>query len=41
VKSMQTIFPRLKLRTISHAGHWVHADSPDIFYEVVTEFLSA
>ena len=26
--------------TIKGAGHWVHSDSPDIFFESVSNFLT-
>ncbi len=36
---MRQQFPNEKLRVISQAGHWVQADNPEEFYEVVHEFL--
>lgn len=33
-------FPQAELRTVKGAGHWVHADQPEAFAEVVMEFLS-
>ena len=33
-------FPTAELVTIDGAGHWVHADVPEAFAEVVTDFLS-
>ncbi len=33
-------FPAAQLETIDGAGHWLHADSPDAFSEVVVEFLT-
>jgi esterase len=32
-------FPRAEIRTIRDAGHWVHADAPGAFLEVVEAFL--
>lgn len=32
-------FPTARLETIDGAGHWLHADSPDAFSEVVVDFL--
>jgi esterase len=32
-------FPNVTIRTISGAGHWVHADNPDEFVRVVNQFL--
>lgn len=34
------IFPQARLITIPNAGHWVHADAPDDFYNVIREILS-
>jgi pimeloyl-ACP methyl ester carboxylesterase len=33
------LFPELELETISDAGHWVHAEAPGLFYEIVLNFL--
>jgi esterase len=33
------MFPRATWQTIHGAGHWVHADAPDGFAEIVSEFL--
>ena len=33
-------FPAAELVTIDGAGHWVHADAPEEFAEVVTDFLA-
>jgi pimeloyl-ACP methyl ester carboxylesterase len=32
-------FPQAEIVTIGGAGHWVHADAPNAFAEVVIEFL--
>ena len=32
-------FPKAKIETISKAGHWLHAENPDEFYENVMIFL--
>lgn len=34
-------FPHARLATIADAGHWLHADQPDAFFEAVTAFLDA
>ena len=34
-------FPNARLVTIDDAGHWVHADAPDAFADVVVDFLTA
>jgi len=33
------LFPRAVVRSITGAGHWVHADAPEEFFRVVREFL--
>lgn len=32
-------FPRARIVTISKAGHWLHAENPDEFYEASIKFL--
>ncbi|MEH6765960.1 MAG: alpha/beta fold hydrolase [Aequorivita antarctica] len=32
-------FPKAKIETISNAGHWLHAENPDEFYDNVMNFL--
>jgi pimeloyl-ACP methyl ester carboxylesterase len=32
------LFPHSQLITIADAGHWVHANQPDAFYEAVLNF---
>jgi esterase len=41
ISLIHEIFPRAKIKTISHAGHWLHADATEEFLEIVTEFLSS
>jgi esterase len=36
---IQKLFPRATIETITRARHWVHADAPDEFIRVVSEFL--
>jgi len=33
------LFPAAEIQTVAGAGHWVHADAPDRFQEVVKAFL--
>lgn len=33
-------FPNSELKTISNAGHWLHAENPKAFYSVVLEFIT-
>lgn len=37
---IQTRFPHATLATIPEAGHWLHAENPDAFFETVEAFLS-
>lgn len=32
-------FAKADLKTIPNAGHWLHAEQPELFYETVTDFL--
>lgn len=36
---IQTLFPKAILKTIPNAGHWLHADQPEAFYDTVMDFL--
>lgn len=38
--SIQEIFPNSELKTIDGVGHWVHAEAPKVFFEMVMEFVS-
>ena len=31
-------FPKSEIETISNAGHWLHAEQPDIFFDLVMRF---
>lgn len=33
------LFPRAEIQTIPEAGHWLHAEQPELFYKSVREFL--
>ena len=37
--SIATKFPNSEMHTINGVGHWVHAEAPEEFYKLVTEFL--
>ena len=37
---VEEIFTHADLKTIDNAGHWLHAEDPDKFYELVTNFLA-
>lgn len=36
---IKTHFPKARIVTISNAGHWLHAENPIEFFEVVDEFI--
>ena len=36
---LQEQFPGCEIETIANAGHWVHAENPSKFYEIVMEFI--
>lgn len=38
--SIRRLFPRADFVEVEKAGHWVHADAPDRFVEILLEFLS-
>ncbi len=37
--SIQQLFPQAQIETIADAGHWVHAEAPEKFYELVVDFI--
>lgn len=38
--SIQKHFPQAVIETIPNAGHWLHAENPQLFFEIVSGFLS-
>lgn len=38
-KDIERLFPNYQLNIIENAGHWIHADNPGRFYNVVSQFL--
>ena len=38
---MRRLFPRVVTITLKRAGHWVHADDPEAFTSICTEFLTS
>lgn len=36
---IKRLFPKSKIVTVKKAGHWIHADQPDAFYEITKSFL--
>jgi esterase len=39
--TIRALFPSARFITLKNAGHWVHADDPDGFVDVLTGFLQA
>lgn len=35
------LFPNAKLQTIEEAGHWLHAEQPEVFFTMVKEFIES
>jgi len=40
-RSIKKYFPIAELATVAGAGHWVHAQAPDVFERMVRDFLSS
>ncbi|MDG5492866.1 alpha/beta fold hydrolase [Psychroserpens sp. SPM9] len=40
-KLIKQHFPKAKIVTICNAGHWLHAENPEDFYNAVVNFVSA
>lgn len=38
-EAISALFPLAEVRTVSNAGHWVHADQPAAFLKTVGNFL--
>ena len=38
--AIHRLFPKAEIRRIAGAGHWVHAEAPDAFLDLVTPFLA-
>lgn len=39
IKDIEKRFPEYKLATIKDAGHWIHAEKPNEFFEEVMKFI--
>jgi pimeloyl-ACP methyl ester carboxylesterase len=39
IEEIKTYFENAEIKTISGAGHWVHAEQSEIFVRTVKEFL--
>ena len=41
IPNIRLIFPAAEIKTISGAGHWVHADAPEAFVKIANSLLSS
>jgi len=41
IAAIRQIFPNAEITTIATAGHWVHIDAAEKFYQVATNFMTA
>lgn len=39
--TIRRMFPQARIETVADAGHWVHAQQPEVLYRLVREFLDA
>ncbi len=39
IAGIRRLFPRAEIKEVPEAGHWVHADRPDLVYEWVRNFV--
>lgn len=39
IPAIQRLFPQSKIEAIEEAGHWVHAEAPEIFYQLAVNFI--
>jgi esterase len=37
---IRQMFPQAEIATLPEAGHWVHVDAPDEFFQTVMNFLN-
>lgn len=41
IAQIKQIFPRAQIHPIPGAGHWLHAEQPEMVYRIITDFLNA
>lgn len=39
IPAIETAFPASRIATIPNAGHWLHAENPQLFFKLVDDFL--
>lgn len=40
-EAMEALFPRVRRVTVKGAGHWVHSQKPDVFVDILRQFVLA
>lgn len=38
-KSIKLQFPKVEIKTVKNAGHWLHAENPEEFFNLVVQFI--
>lgn len=38
--TVQRLFPKARIKTVMGAGHWLHAEKPQVFYKLARDFFS-
>ncbi len=39
-ENIHNFFPQAKLATVKNAGHWLHAEQPKVFFELIDAYLN-
>ncbi len=39
LEEYKLLFPNMAIEEIPNVGHWLHAEAPDVFYDLVLEFI--
>ena len=40
-QTIEQLFPRARIKTVMGAGHWLHAEKPQVFYKLARDFFSS
>ena len=38
--TIERLFPAARLKTVMGAGHWLHAEKPEVFYKLARDFFA-
>ena len=38
-RNIKLQFPNVQIKTIKNAGHWLHAENPEAFFEAIVQFI--